>query len=129
IKTGERGHKFGIPYDDALAVARTTASLKNVSLVGLDMHLGSQLSRIEPYRVGTERLLKLYETLCNSGISDIRYLDIGGGLGVRYESEQPPDLDRFSKLVLPLIAPTALTLIMEPGRFVVGNGGALVATV
>jgi len=129
IKTGEKGHKFGIPYDEALNVAHVAAKLPNVELVGLDMHLGSQLSRIEPYRAGTERLMSMYKELCNAGISTIRYLDIGGGLGVRYDSETPPDLARFAKLVLPLIASTKLTLIMEPGRFIVGNAGALVATV
>lgn len=129
IKTGEKGHKFGIPYDDALNVAKVAAALPNVRLVGLDMHLGSQLSRIEPYRAGTERLLALYDDLVAAGLDTIRYLDIGGGLGVRYDSEEPPDLDRFAQLVLPLVARTKLTLIMEPGRFIVGNAGALVATV
>jgi diaminopimelate decarboxylase len=129
IKTGEKGHKFGIPYDEALQVARTAASLKNVKLLGLDMHLGSQLSRIEPYRAGTERLLSLHQDIRSAGISTIEYLDIGGGLGVRYDSETPPDLARFGKLVLPLVESTGLTLIMEPGRFLVGNSGALVATV
>jgi diaminopimelate decarboxylase len=129
IKTGEKGHKFGIPYDDALRVARMAASLKHVALLGLDMHLGSQLSRIEPYRAGTERLMSLYEALYSAGITSIQYVDIGGGLGVRYDSEQSPDLDRFAKLVLPLLASTKLTLVMEPGRYIVGNAGALVGTV
>jgi diaminopimelate decarboxylase len=129
IKTGEKGHKFGIPYDEALRVARVAASLKNVKLAGLDMHLGSQLSRIEPYRAGTARLMMLHEEICDAGITTIEYLDIGGGLGVRYDSEEPPNLQRFAKLVLPLVEPAKLTLIMEPGRFLVGNAGALVATV
>ena len=129
IKTGEKGHKFGIPYDEALGVARLAASLKNVELAGLDMHLGSQLSRIEPYRAGTERLLELHRKLTQSGVSTIRYLDIGGGLGVRYDDETPPDLTRFAKLVLPLVQATKLTLIMEPGRYIVGNAGVLVGTV
>jgi diaminopimelate decarboxylase len=129
IKTGEKGHKFGIPFDEALNVARVAARLPNVELLGLDMHLGSQLSRIEPYRAGTERLMSMYTELQEAGIDSIRYLDIGGGLGVRYDSEQPPDLARFAKLVLPLIADTRLTLIMEPGRYIVGNAGALAATV
>ena len=129
IKTGEKGHKFGVPYDEAIDVARDAARLENVALLGLDMHLGSQLSRIEPYRVGTERLMELYQALRDAGVSTLRYIDIGGGLGVRYESEVPPDLDRFAKLVLPLISQTKLTLIMEPGRFIVGNSGALVGTV
>ena len=129
IKTGEKGHKFGIPFDEVMQVARLAATLKNVKLLGLDMHLGSQLSRIEPYRTGTERLMALYEELRDAGISTIRYLDIGGGLGVRYDDETPPDLKRFAKLVLPLVQSTELTLVMEPGRFIVGNAGALVATV
>jgi diaminopimelate decarboxylase len=129
IKTGEKGHKFGIPYDEALSVGRAAAVLKNVRLVGLDMHLGSQLSRIEPYRAGTERLIALCTELRASGINSLKYLDIGGGLGVRYDDEKPPDLDRFAKLVLPLVNHTRLTLLMEPGRYVVGNAGVLVATV
>jgi diaminopimelate decarboxylase len=129
IKTGEKGHKFGIPYEEALGVARLAASLENVELAGLDMHLGSQLSRIEPYRAGTERLLELYKQLTDAGISTIRYLDIGGGLGVRYDDETPPDLKRFARLVLPLVEATRLTLIMEPGRYIVGNAGVLVGTV
>lgn len=129
IKTGEKGHKFGIPFDEALDVAREAASMRNVTVLGLDMHLGSQLSRIEPYRAGTERLMELYKALCTAGINSIKYLDIGGGLGVRYDDETPPDLERFAKLVLPLVESTKLTLIMEPGRFIVGNAGALVGTV
>jgi diaminopimelate decarboxylase len=129
VKTGEKGHKFGVPYDEALGVAKVAHGLKNVELLGLDMHLGSQLSRIEPYRAGTERLMTLYDEMRSAGITTIKYLDIGGGLGVRYDSEEPPDLDRFATLVLPLVAPAGLTLIMEPGRFIVGNAGALVATV
>lgn len=129
IKTGEKGHKFGIPYDEAARVALAAARLPHITLLGLDMHLGSQLSRIEPYKIGSERLLELHRTLCTAGVSTVRYLDIGGGLGVRYDDEAPPDLDRFAALVLPLVEATKLTLIMEPGRFVVGNAGALIGTV
>ena len=129
IKTGERGHKFGIPYDDALRVAAIAASLPNVSLIGLDMHLGSQLSRVEPYQAGTERLVALYRSLHEFGVTTLKYLDIGGGLGVRYDAEEPTDLEEFARLVLPLVAATGLTLLMEPGRFLVGNAGALVSRV
>jgi diaminopimelate decarboxylase len=129
IKTGGKGHKFGVPYDDVVHVAEVTRSLPNVELVGLDMHLGSQLSRIDPYREGAERLASILTELSRRGINGLRYFDIGGGLGVRYDSEQPPDLDRFAELVLPTIAATGLRLIMEPGRFLVGNAGALVGRV
>jgi diaminopimelate decarboxylase len=129
IKTGEKGHKFGIPHDEALGVARVAIKLRNVALVGLDMHLGSQLSRVEPYLAGAQRLAALHSELRGVGASGMRYLDIGGGLGVRYESEDPLDLDRFAEVVPPLVSKTGLTLIMEPGRFLVGNAGALVASV
>jgi diaminopimelate decarboxylase len=129
IKTGGRGHKFGIPYDDVVHVAEVAAKLANVKLVGLDMHLGSQLSRIDPYREGTERLASIVAELERRGIDTLQYLDIGGGLGVRYDTEEPPDLRRFASLVLPTVAETGLHLIMEPGRFVVGNAGALVSRV
>jgi diaminopimelate decarboxylase len=129
IKTGGKGHKFGIPYDDVVHVAQIATSLPNVRLVGLDMHLGSQLSRIDPYREGTERLASIFGELSKRGITGLRYLDIGGGLGVRYDTEQPPDLDRFAELVLPTVAETGLQLIMEPGRFLVGNAGVLVGRV
>lgn len=129
IKTGERGHKFGIPHDQAVAVAKVALKLKNVALIGLDMHLGSQLSRVEPYHAGTQRLVALYRQLHEAGASGLKYLDIGGGLSVRYEDEELPDLDRFAHMVLPVVSPTKLTLIMEPGRFIVGNAGALVASV
>jgi diaminopimelate decarboxylase len=129
IKTGGKGHKFGVPYDDAVHVAQIATTLPNVELVGLDMHLGSQLSRIDPYREGTERLASIFAELARRGITGLRYLDIGGGLGVRYDTEQPPDLDRFAELVLPTVAATGLKLIMEPGRFLVGNAGVLVGRV
>jgi len=129
IRTGEKGHKFGVPFDDARRVGELAASLPHVTLLGLDMHLGSQLSRVDPYRVGTERLTSIAADLRDRGVGSLRYLDIGGGLGVRYDSEEPPDLARFAQSVLPLVAETGLQLIMEPGRFVVGNAGVLLSRV
>ncbi|HEY9228174.1 MAG TPA: diaminopimelate decarboxylase [Gemmatimonadaceae bacterium] len=129
IKTGGKGHKFGIPHDDVVHVAQVASDLSNIDLVGLDMHLGSQLSRIDPYKEGTERLASIFSELAKRGINSLEYLDIGGGLGVRYDTEQPPDLRRFAELVLPTVAETGLQLIMEPGRFIVGNAAALVTQV
>jgi diaminopimelate decarboxylase len=129
IKTGGKGHKFGIPHDDVVRAAELTAGLPNVELIGLDMHIGSQLSRIDPYREGTERLASIFAEIQKRGIHTLKYLDIGGGLGVRYDTEQPPDLDRFASLVLPTVAATGLELIMEPGRYVVGNSAVLIGQV
>jgi diaminopimelate decarboxylase len=129
IRTGERGHKFGVPFDDARRIAEMAARSPHLTLLGLDMHLGSQLSRVDPYRLGTERLTSLATELVDNGIDSLRYLDIGGGLGVRYDSEEPPDLARFANSVLPLVAESGLQLIMEPGRFIVGNAGVLLTRV
>jgi diaminopimelate decarboxylase len=129
IKTGGKGHKFGIPHDDVVRAAELTATLPNVELIGLDMHIGSQLSRIDPYREGTERLASIFAEIKKRGIKTLKYLDIGGGLGVRYDTEQPPDLERFADLVLPTVRETGLELIMEPGRFIVGNAAVLIGQV
>ena len=129
IRTGEKGHKFGVSAEDALRIAILMREMRHVRLIGLDMHLGSMLSRIEPYRAGTERLATLCREMRENGVTTLEYIDLGGGLGVRYDSEQMPDLDRFAKLVLPIVKETGLTLIMEPGRFIVGNAGVLLATV
>jgi diaminopimelate decarboxylase len=129
IKTGERGAKFGVPFDEVLAVARLAAGLPNVSLIGLDMHIGSQLFRVDPYVDGVERLTGLLESIRGEGIDSLRYLDIGGGLGVSYSDEVSPDLDRFARALLTRVQPTGLTLLMEPGRFIVGNAGMLLTRV
>jgi diaminopimelate decarboxylase len=129
IKTGEKGAKFGIPFDDVLSVARLAADLPHTRLVGLDMHIGSQLFRLDPYLEGVDRLAGLLDSVRNAGIDTVRYLDIGGGLGVAYSDEESPDLQRFAALLVPRVQATGLTLLMEPGRFVVGNAGMLLTRV
>ena len=129
IKTGERGAKFGVPFDELVGVARLAAELPHTQLVGLDMHIGSQLFRLDPYIDGVERLLGLYAELTAEGIDTITHLDIGGGLGVQYSDESTPDLDRFAQALASRVTPTGLQLIMEPGRFIVGNAGMLLTRV
>jgi diaminopimelate decarboxylase len=129
IKTGERGAKFGIPFDELLGVARLAAALPNVELLGLDMHIGSQLFRVDPYVDGVERLTGLLETIRGEGIDTLRFLDIGGGLGVSYSDEVSPDLARFARALVARVKPTGLTMLMEPGRFIVGNAGVLLTRV
>ncbi len=129
IRTGEKGHKFGVPYDEVRDVARVAASLPNVVLRGLDMHVGSQLSRLDAYRHGIERVLELLAQLRSDGAKDLRYLDIGGGLAVTYDAEEPTDLERFAQIVVPAVRSTGLQLIIEPGRFMVGNAGVLITRV
>jgi diaminopimelate decarboxylase len=129
IKTGERGAKFGIPFDQVVGVARLAAELPNIRLLGLDMHIGSQLFKLDPYLDGTEKLIELLGELTQQGIDTFQYLDIGGGLGVSYDEEASPDLTRFARALAPRVAPTGLTLLMEPGRFIVGNCGVLLTRV
>ena len=129
-RTGARGDKFGIPYDEAREVAGLAESLPGVTLAGLDMHIGSQLTRIEPYADGLRRLLELRDVIVGDGGGrDLRYLDIGGGLGVTYDAENEADLDAFARIVVPAARESGLELVMEPGRFLVGNAGVLLTRV
>ena len=130
-RTGERGLKFGIPYAEALEVGRLAESLPHIRLAGLDMHIGSQVSNLDPYRDGLRKLLELLDQLRDTpgGAKDVRYLDIGGGLAVTYESESPMDVEAFAREIVPPVAASGLTLIMEPGRFLVGNAGLLLTRV
>ncbi len=129
IKTGEKGAKFGVPFDEVLGAARVAADLPHCTLLGLDMHIGSQLFRLDPYLDGTEKLIELLDNLKSDGIDTLQYLDIGGGLGVSYDDEEPPDLTRFAHALTSRVQPTGLTLLMEPGRFIVGNSGVLLTRV
>jgi diaminopimelate decarboxylase len=128
-RTGERGNKFGIPIDEALEAARQALAMPNLLLRGLDMHIGSQVFQLEPYRDGLDRLLYLHEQMRAIGANEIRYLDIGGGFAVTYEDEAPMDLDALAAALLPKIRKSELSLIVEPGRFIVGNAGVLLARV
>ncbi|HSC31166.1 MAG TPA: diaminopimelate decarboxylase [Gemmatimonadaceae bacterium] len=128
-RTGERGDKFGVPYGDALAVGRLAFTLPHTRLLGLDMHIGSQVSSVDPYRDGMLRLLELVDDLRAAGAPDLRYLDIGGGLAVTYDAEDPIDLDAYAATVLPNAAASALKLLVEPGRYLVGNAGVLLTRV
>ena len=129
IKTGEKGAKFGVPFDEVLAVALVAASLPNTRLLGLDMHIGSQLFRLDGYVDGTDRLIGLLDQLTSAGVDTLEFLDIGGGLGVSYAAEVPPNLEQFAELLVSRVLRTGLTLLMEPGRFIVGNAGMLLTRV
>jgi diaminopimelate decarboxylase len=128
-RTGERGTKFGVAFDEAVAIAERLKAMRHVRLVGLDMHLGSQIAGTEPYVLGVERLLALYRELLARGFQDIAYLDVGGGLAVSYNDETPTDVDAFARVVSGAVAGTNLTLLVEPGRYIVANAGVLLTRV
>ncbi len=129
IKTGEKGGKFGVPFDEALAVARVAHALPNVSLVAIGMHIGSQLTEMEAYRHGIERLEGLIATLRIEGVTSLEHVDIGGGLYVPYDGEPPADLAGYASIVLPAVKRLGLELIVEPGRYLVAEAGVLLARV
>ena len=128
-RTGGRGHKFGIPHDEVVSLARVAVGLPRVRLVGLDMHVGSQLTRLEPYETGVARLLELLEPVRAIAGDDLRYLDIGGGLAVSYGGEVPGDVDAFGALAQRAARESGLSLIVEPGRFLVAESGVLLTRV
>ncbi len=129
IRTGEKGHKFGIPYDEAPAAAALARSLPHVELLGLDMHVGSQLSQLDTYSHGLARMLQLLESLHASGVDTLRYLDVGGGLAVSYRDEIPPDLAEFGRIIRGAADRSRLEIMVEPGRFLVARAGILLTRV
>lgn len=128
-RTGDKGHKFGVPYDEALTIAQAASKLPGVRLAALDMHVGSQLTALAPYRRALERIVALLADMRAAGITTIEYLDIGGGLGVTYSAESPLDVSEYGALVREAAGQTGLTILLEPGRFLVGNAGVLLAKV
>ncbi|MBO1111341.1 diaminopimelate decarboxylase [Bordetella petrii] len=131
ISTGLKENKFGIAIESALDAYRTAASLPGLEIVGVDCHIGSQLTDISPYFDALEKLLDLIQRLDAAGIA-IQHLDLGGGLGIRYTDEVPPSpkalLDQvFERLQARGLA--HLHLVLEPGRSLVGNAGVLLTTV
>lgn len=128
-RTGEKGMKFGIPFDEVLAVATVACALENVDLLGLDMHVGSQISQFAPYEVGLQRLLHLRREIERDGKAHLEYLDIGGGLAVTYDTERTVDVTQFGEMIRALVGGAGLRIILEPGRFLVGNAGVLLTKV
>lgn len=129
IRTGEKGHKFGIPFDEVADAAQLARSLSNLELVGLDMHIGSQLVTFEPYGAALLRVLGLLTRLRADGAEGLRYLDVGGGLGVTYLDEPAADLERFARGVIDATRGLGVTLVLEPGRFIVAEAGVLLTRV
>jgi diaminopimelate decarboxylase len=129
IRTGEKGQKFGIPRDDVERLVQVALELPHVQLRGLGMHLGSQISNADPLRDALPRLLDLLALAKGAG-HPIQYMDVGGGLSVPYEPrEEPADLADYARLVREAAERTGLTLLLEPGRFLVAESGVLLARV
>ena len=128
ISTGLKENKFGIAIDDAEALYLRAAQLPNLALVGVDCHIGSQLTTLDPFTDALDRLLVLVDRLADCGIH-LRHLDLGGGVGVRYSDEQPPLITDYVKAVRERIGDRDLALVFEPGRYIVANAGVLLTRV
>ena len=128
ISTGLKENKFGIAIDDALRIYQKAAALPNLNIVGMDCHIGSQLTEIAPFMDAMDRLLDLVDCLAEQGIK-IRHLDMGGGLGVNYTDETPPTATSYIEAVLVKLEGRDLGLIFEPGRSISANAGVLLTRV
>ena len=128
IATGLKRHKFGIPIEDAVEHYRIASSLKNIKVIGIHKHIGSQITKVSPFVDALRSILLLMDKLNAEGLS-IQYLDIGGGLGISYKDEEPPVPEDLARNLIPLLKGRKLTLIVEPGRSIAGNAGILVTRV
>lgn len=128
ISTGLKENKFGIAIDDALAVYQQAASLPNLQVIGVDCHIGSQLTSVSPFVDALERVLALIDALAEQGIH-IKHLDIGGGLGICYRDEKPPTPAEYAKAMQALLKERDLEIMLEPGRAIAGNAGVLLTKV
>jgi diaminopimelate decarboxylase len=128
ISTGLKENKFGIDIDSALEEYRRAASMKNIQIIGIDCHIGSQLTETRPFLDALERVLKIVETLKSEGIV-LHHLDLGGGLGICYSDETPPEPAEYVAAILQHLGANDLEILLEPGRAITGNAGILVTKV
>ena len=128
IATGLKSAKFGIPHTQALAAYEEAAGLRGIQVVGADMHIGSQLTKALPLGDAVARVAALVKQLRERGV-EITTIDVGGGLGIRYRDETPPTHAEYATVLLPALKELGVTVLLEPGRSIVGNAGALLTRV
>ena len=129
IATGMKKSKFGIDINKALDVYRWASKFPNIEVVGIHCHIGSQLLDLSPFKEAVEKVADLYKKLEKEGIH-IKYLDIGGGLGIKYKPEdREPSPKELADIVMPIVKDLGVQLILEPGRSIAGNGGILLTQV
>ncbi len=128
ISTGLKDNKFGVDINTAPDLYAKAATLPNINITGIDCHIGSQLTEITPFVDALEKVLALKERLQQQGIN-IHHLDIGGGLGIQYTDEQPPEIADYIQAILTKLNDDSIEILVEPGRAIVGNAGVLVTEV
>jgi diaminopimelate decarboxylase len=128
IATGLKENKFGVAYDDALAVYRRARELPHLRIEGVDCHIGSQLTEVTPFVDALKRVLALVDALDRDGIA-VHHIDLGGGLGIRYRDETPPAVADYARAVISVLGGRTQKLLFEPGRLLTGNAGVLLSEV
>jgi diaminopimelate decarboxylase len=128
ISTGLKNNKFGVAYEDALSLYERAAKMPNIEIHGVDCHIGSQLTELSPFLDALDRVLILVDQLEAVGIP-IQHIDAGGGIGICYSDETPPDFVDYAAAMLKKLAGRKVKLVFEPGRALVGNAGALLTKV
>ena len=128
ISTGRKTNKFGVAIEDARAMCREMATRGGLQVVGLHVHVGSQITKLDPLKRAAESLVKLADELEDDGVS-IEHLDVGGGLGISYDGGDVPTAAEYAAAVLPVIAASGRSLVLEPGRVLVGPAGVLLTRV
>ncbi len=128
ISTGMKKSKFGIDIKRSVEQYKKALSLRHVEVIGVDCHIGSQLTSVTPFVDALARVKGFLETLKKEG-ANISYLDLGGGLGIRYKDEEPPHPEEYAAAIIDALHGLEVTLILEPGRVIVGNAGILVTEV
>jgi diaminopimelate decarboxylase len=128
ISTGLKENKFGVAYEDALALYRHAASLPHLAISGIDCHIGSQLLAPAPFAEALDKILLLVDQLSAEGIT-LKHIDLGGGLGIRYRDEEAPTVRAYLQPLLQKLQGRGLKILLEPGRRLVGNAGLLLTQV
>ncbi len=128
ISTGLKNNKFGVAYEDALDIYLQAAAMPNIAIHGVDCHIGSQITELSPFLDAFDRVLALVDALKKNNIH-IKHIDLGGGIGICYSDETPPDFSAYAKAMLDKLGKRAVKLVFEPGRALVGNAGVLLTKV
>ena len=128
ISTGLKNSKFGVAFDDAIHVYEQAAAMPNIAVHGVDCHIGSQITELTPFIEALDLILDLVDALAAKNIA-ISHIDVGGGIGITYNDETPPDFNQYAQAILKKIGNRQVKLLFEPGRALVGNAGVLLTKV
>jgi diaminopimelate decarboxylase len=128
ISTGLKNNKFGVAFEDAISVYAQAAAMPNITVHGVDCHIGSQITELAPFIEALDLILGLVDALSEKGI-EISHIDVGGGIGITYSDETPPEFTAYAKAILDKINKRNVKLLFEPGRALVGNAGVLLTKV